>query len=237
MMTSLITSRNPKGRTHLQSYFQNNKTLAASHFHELIDSTLNKVDDRFYGIWQAGPYPTGAVVYLEGFLWEANHSLCSREKPSLDSEKGYDLTLMSLEKADDLPPEGQSLVIVAKIDNFYHVRIFDIAGNIVIDKGKDEFLPGEELVQELDTKLSCQSIEDQTKRELLHKITSALDYIPWKWSSVVKCEIDQLQEKLVALQEEVIQLKQWMILLNLGLVALLLYWLLSALYHLVVGLL
>ncbi len=93
MLTLPATSITPKGRTDLKSRFQNNKTLSAAHFHELIDSSLNKPDDRFYGVWKKeSSYPKGAVVYddASGFLWKAKKDICSKDKeqkpPSEDLE-------------------------------------------------------------------------------------------------------------------------------------------------------
>ncbi|MDJ0899955.1 MAG: hypothetical protein QNJ55_14210 [Xenococcus sp. MO_188.B8] len=88
----------------------------------------------------------------------------------------YDLNLIPLDSADNLPQEGKSLVIVAKIDNFYHVRIFDRNEEKIIDKGKNEFLPDQKLVQQLEQAFSTQSINRQTKNELIRKITASLDY-------------------------------------------------------------
>ena len=90
----------------------------------------------------------------------------------------YELNLMSLDSADALPTQGKSLVLVARIEDFYHARIFDWTGKKVIDKGKDEFLPNEMLIQQLEEALRSQSIDDQIKSELIQKITSALDYTP-----------------------------------------------------------
>ncbi len=89
--------------------------------------------------------------------------------------KEYDLNLMSLDSADAIPTEGNGLVIVAKIGNFYHVRIFDRTGNKVIDKGNGEFLPDEMFVQQLEVGLSNQPIDNQTKNDLIQKITSSLE--------------------------------------------------------------
>ncbi len=93
------------------------------------------------------------------------------------SGREYDLNLMSLNSADDLPTKGKRLVIVAKIGDCYHARIFDRNGKKVIDKGKDEFSPDERLVQQLEVAFSSQSIDQQTKSKLLRKITSSLDPI------------------------------------------------------------
>ncbi len=129
------------GRSDLKSKFQNGKTLAANHFHELIQSSINKPDDRFYGAWSAGAYPKGAVVYHNGMLWESQKELCS----------------------------------------------------------KAESPPGDD----------CQ-----------------------EWDS----EVARLKADLAVIRQEMVELRQWVTLLNLGIGAIVLYWLLSALYRLLAGL-
>ena len=86
----------------------------------------------------------------------------------------YHLNLMAVDNVDALPTAGTRLVIVAKITDYYHVRIFDGNGNRVIDKGETEFLPNATLVQQLDAALSSQSIDYPTKSELIQKIASSL---------------------------------------------------------------
>ncbi len=94
---------------------------------------------------------------------------------SLKQDKKYDLNLMSIDSANALPTEGKLLVIVAKIGDYYHVRIFDENGNQIIDKGKDEFLPDQSLIYSLETSLRNLSvINKRVKNDLLHKITSNL---------------------------------------------------------------
>ena len=88
----------------------------------------------------------------------------------LDESNEYDLNLISLARADNIPNKGERLVIVAKIGNSYHARIFDDTGNIVIDKGNREFLPDKMLIRQLDKLLSSQP-NSQTKSELIQKIT------------------------------------------------------------------
>jgi hypothetical protein len=142
MLTLPATSKTLEGRLDLQSRFQDKKTLAATHFHKLIDSTLNKLDDRFYGVWKEGPYPKDAVVYddASGFLWKAKKDICSKKPPSQD------------------------------LDN---------------------------------------------------------------WESATY----ELQQEVKALQKELIQLRQFVILLGIGLSAIIFWWLVVAIYHLLVGLL
>jgi hypothetical protein len=97
-------------------------------------------------------------------LWE---SVCLEQ---------YDLELISLDSADALPNAGKNLVIMAKIGDFYHARIFDIAGNMVVDKGHNDFVPDATLVQELNDALNSPPIDHRTESELIRKITSSLGY-------------------------------------------------------------
>ena len=88
----------------------------------------------------------------------------------------YDLKLISVERANDLPTVGKGVVIVANIGDSYHARIFNRAGNQVLDKGNGEFIPDEMLGQQLKVAFSEQAIHYQTKSELIPKITSSLDH-------------------------------------------------------------
>ncbi|NJL41715.1 MAG: hypothetical protein HC899_37325, partial [Leptolyngbyaceae cyanobacterium SM1_4_3] len=92
----------------------------------------------------------------------------------------YDLALISRDRAEDLPTAGRSLVVVAKIGDSYHARIFDCTGTLVLDKGNGEFSPDGTLVQKLDAALR-NSLENKltdasTKHELIQKVTSSLNY-------------------------------------------------------------
>ncbi|MEM7065226.1 MAG: LamG-like jellyroll fold domain-containing protein [Cyanobacteria bacterium P01_B01_bin.77] len=86
----------------------------------------------------------------------------------------YDLNLMSLEDADDLSSTGNHSVVVAKTDKFYHVRIFDGTGNIILDVRDVKFSSNEILFQDIDTALDKQSIDSQTKVDLIQKIIRTL---------------------------------------------------------------
>lgn len=94
--------------------------------------------------------------------------------PGISDE--YDLNLISLDSADDLPEKGRSLVIVAKIDDFYHVRIFDETGNQVVDRGEGEFTPDDALTQQLEEALSSQSLDRQTRQSLIQDIAASLGH-------------------------------------------------------------
>jgi len=125
-----------------------------------------------------------SVVLKVTYRFSGNMRVRADSQSETSNVIRYGLNLMSLERADALPEEGRKLVVVAKIGDFYHVRIFDPAGEIVIDKGKGEFLPDSVLVQELNDALSAQltdrQIDNQTQHKLTQKIISNLDYYSLK---------------------------------------------------------
>ncbi|NET49774.1 MAG: HlyD family efflux transporter periplasmic adaptor subunit, partial [Merismopedia sp. SIO2A8] len=63
-------------------------------------------------------------------------------------EKGtsqdYKLELMSGEKVFDVPKEGNGTVFAVKLNRGYHIRIFDLAGNMLLDKTPRQFSPNDE---------------------------------------------------------------------------------------------
>jgi hypothetical protein len=54
-----------KRRTELKALFKNGSVPTAQHFADLIDSTINKRDDHFFGLWQPGAayFPGDVVIY------------------------------------------------------------------------------------------------------------------------------------------------------------------------------
>ncbi len=65
-------------RRTLKSYFQNGSIPTAQHFAHLIDSMLNKYDDKFHGIWQSGvQYREGdVVIYCRSMFMLVNPKAC-----------------------------------------------------------------------------------------------------------------------------------------------------------------
>lgn len=88
--------------------------------------------------------------------------------------KEYDLDLLFIENIEALPLEARSLIIVAKIDNSHHVRIFNSTGNIILDRGNDGLLFNDELVQQIDTVLRERVIDIQEKPKLIREIICSL---------------------------------------------------------------
>ncbi|MGJ3250810.1 MAG: hypothetical protein ACFE0J_06730 [Elainellaceae cyanobacterium] len=86
----------------------------------------------------------------------------------------YELSLITVASADDLPEEGERLVVVARIAGSYQVRIFGGDGTQVIDDGAGAFSPDTALVLQLEDAFDNQPIDDPTKNELLQAIRSSL---------------------------------------------------------------
>ena len=108
--------------------------------------------------------------------------------------KEYDLNLMSLENPDKLPSQGSELLIVAKINDFYHVRVFDINGEIVLDKSNNEFSSNLVLTQEIESAFNTitrgETLDIETKKDLIQKVTLSLGTPSFK-------QLEQTHEKSV----------------------------------------
>lgn len=99
-MLTTVNSTNVKGRLELRSLFRNKSQLSESHFAELINSVLNKRDDRFYGAWQRGQtYRKGDVVYYDRALWElqADEETCGRDEEAPGQSSKWKSRLKDLE--------------------------------------------------------------------------------------------------------------------------------------------
>lgn len=93
-----------KNRTHLKNLFKNKTHLSESHFAELIESVLNKRDDKFHGVWKAGQtYKKDDVVYYEGALWKmiAENEICTKKGQEPSEGKVWESRLKKLEQKVD----------------------------------------------------------------------------------------------------------------------------------------
>jgi hypothetical protein len=88
----------------------------------------------------------------------------------------YELRLMKLDGVVGLPTTGNSLVIVAKIGDFYQVRIFDKDGNKVLDRGKDEFVPDDSLKDQMQLALDGPPLTGPDQQNFINTILTALKY-------------------------------------------------------------
>ncbi|MDZ8055895.1 MAG: carbohydrate-binding protein [Aulosira sp. ZfuVER01] len=98
LSTIAVTLRN---RAELKGLFKNKSRLSESQFAELIDSTLNKKDDKFHGVWQEGrTYSKGDVVYYEGALWEvqAATEICAKKDEPPGTGSNWKSHLKELEQ-------------------------------------------------------------------------------------------------------------------------------------------
>ncbi|BAB75015.1 carbohydrate-binding protein [Anabaena sp. FACHB-709] len=104
---------NLRKRNELKSLFKNKSRLSETYFVELIDSTLNKRDDRFHGIWKPGQtYQKGDVVYYNHSLWEmqSENEICAKEEQTPGISTDWKSLLKELEqKVDKLQHELETL--------------------------------------------------------------------------------------------------------------------------------
>lgn len=99
-MLTTANSSGLKGRYELGKLFSNGNKLSSQHFAALIYSTLNKRDDQFYGVWQAGQtYQKGDVVYYDRALWEMKEEgeICGREEEAPGKDPKWTSRIKDLE--------------------------------------------------------------------------------------------------------------------------------------------
>ncbi|MEM8894179.1 MAG: hypothetical protein AAGC88_06360 [Bacteroidota bacterium] len=106
---------------------------------------------------------------------------------------GYGLKLLPDANVNDLPLKGESqLIVVAKIGEFHHIRIFNETEKIIFSEGGDEFLGDKcledesspyaalvreinaALAQKIDAALHGRSVDAKTKENLIQKIKLTL---------------------------------------------------------------
>jgi hypothetical protein len=98
LSTLAMTLRN---RNELKSLFKNKSRLSETQFADLIDSTLNKQEDKFHGVWQEGrTYSPGDVVYYKGRLWEmqAKTDICAKKDEPPGTGANWKSHLQELEQ-------------------------------------------------------------------------------------------------------------------------------------------
>lgn len=109
----------------------------------------------------------------------------------------YALSLITAASVDDLPEDGERLVVVGRIAGSYQVRIFDGDGTQVIDDGAGAFSPDTALVAQLEDAFDNPPIDDPTKNALLQAIRSSLK------QSFLN-EIDRWIDRMIALFQRAI---------------------------------
>lgn len=113
MVSTSVDKTTLKNRNELKSLFQNNTHLSASHFAELINSLLNKRDDKFHGVWKPGQtYQKEDVVYYKGALWEmiADQEICAKGGEEPGKGDKWKSRLRELEqKVDNIQQDLQGL--------------------------------------------------------------------------------------------------------------------------------
>lgn len=95
----------------------------------------------------------GCVLYVNGAVALVH----GNDVAALDafvSGNAYDLRIARADSTDDLPVEGENLVIVAEISGALHFRIFDPVGAMVIDAGEAQFTGKGAEIADLTARLS-----------------------------------------------------------------------------------
>jgi len=102
---------------------------------------------------------------------------------------GYGLLLSSVDGSDDLPDSGSSLVIVARIEDRLHVRIFDPSGEKVIDKSEDGLFAGDALtfLKGIDFDLDGSDLSQEEQYEIIKAAATCAGYT-WRCAKVVEAD-------------------------------------------------
>ncbi|MGK7896328.1 MAG: phage tail sheath family protein [Xenococcus sp. (in: cyanobacteria)] len=122
----------------------------------------------------------GVATSVAGFIGVVDKDVEMPPIPgTVKLDKTYKLELDSLTSTDPLPDNEKSLVYVAKVDDggdsFYHILIFDEKGNVVINKGKDDFSPDSDFTTAIDAAIDAGNEPDEpTTREIFKKVTASL---------------------------------------------------------------
>lgn len=90
--------------------------------------------------------------------------------------KGYNLQLMEAESPDELPAEGGSLVIVAKIGGSFYIRMFDHNREVLIDLPEAQ-IPAKHALEEMKKIIGAKPMAasefSSEKRDLIVKFAAA----------------------------------------------------------------
>lgn len=136
---------------------------------------------------QASALSDSSVGYVHntqtlGFRLDTTIEISTLKKYGEPFANDYKLVLLALDRMEDLPSTHDSKtgnsyckqITVAKINNFYHVRIFDDTGDILIDKGRDEFTPGQKLIDDLNQAIRMDQVDDGLRNQLKERVLSSL---------------------------------------------------------------
>jgi hypothetical protein len=112
--------------------------------------------------WEA-PLPVGDVLDYDTPYADDTFFLGCYVEDNL--EKVYDVQLMSVQSIDDLITEGRNLIVVARVGDGVHVRIFGADGGEFFDRTELELEAGLSLITLKDAFRSGASLENLTTEE------------------------------------------------------------------------
>jgi len=111
--------------------------------------------------------------------------------------ESYELLLCTAESLAELPAKGNHTLIIAKVGDAYHVRVFDRSGRITLDKGKGEFSPDDALIQQIKNALAGQKLSEQDKQTLVQKTLADLGDTRFK-RAIAFLDLSSLTRQLTA---------------------------------------
>lgn len=99
----------------------------------------------------------------------------------VEKDTGYDLSLISASSLDSLPEVGERLMVVAKIEDSYHIKVFDSSGLTIVDSASNalssDIIFNRQLVQQIESALNSQSIDLRTENEIIRNIAAGIEEI------------------------------------------------------------
>lgn len=95
---------------------------------------------------------TGSYLYLR-----PKHTALAKHPIS-----EFSLQVISLEQVEQLPTQGKSAVVIAKVGDEYHARIFDKRGRVLFGDSGSQFIPDQ--VHELDAMITERLTQPATER-------------------------------------------------------------------------
>lgn len=129
--------------------------------------------------WQGRRFPRGSLDTEDAEALEKlrGNAIDGPTVYTFDAgRRGYTLSLITPDSAEEIPTRGNSLVTVARINDSYSVRIFNRAGRRVIDVGASIFTPDDSLISQLEFAFEQESISELTAKTLIRQIASSLNY-------------------------------------------------------------
>ena len=161
-------------RTELINFYSaNNPGNTQAHFQEVIFSNtqnpevLNRLNEDGQVVIDLARYG----------LFNPDKEMSRISKISVTDVQFLELKLMSLEKVEDLPQKQRNVMILAKVNELYYIRILDDDRHIVFEAHEPDFHFEPALEQQLNLSLqNLSAVTENQKRDYIQKIKSTIGY-------------------------------------------------------------